>query len=251
MCSFGHALFGEVLVWDWPVGRHVWWGLLFSAHAVCHFIRMRGRTSSPFGASNSRKLPCLNVDMGITAPHQTGCQRSWLCSMYEWSQSSTIQQIWSRLYKGYVWHAKLFMDPTDQVLQWDQLVDPTSDFIVYPPDGTERHHHPLVLRWTEWHTHSWTILWLWTMPCWSLSHSHPTLWIHRHQWRLLYRQLTGSSHQPHGRSFQGCPHLLNHSHLPKITCLSKIPCLSIPHPKMSWLCSVLKRSVWVRGPFIY
>ena len=140
MCSFGHALFGEVLIRDQLVSRHVWWGLLFSTHAVHCFIRMRGWTSSSFGASNSQKLPCLNVDMGITAPHQTGCQRLWLCSMYERSWSLTIWQISSRLYKGYVWHAKLFMDPTDQVPQWDQLVDPTSDFIIYPPDGTEWHH---------------------------------------------------------------------------------------------------------------
>ena len=31
------------------------------------------------------------------------------------------------------------MDPTDQVPQWDKLVDPDSDFIVYPPDGTGWH----------------------------------------------------------------------------------------------------------------
>ena len=35
------------------------------------------------------------------------------------------------------------MDPTDQVPQWAQLVDLTSDFIVYPPDGTEWHHQPI------------------------------------------------------------------------------------------------------------
>jgi len=35
------------------------------------------------------------------------------------------------------------MDPTDQVPQWDQLVDLTFDFIVYPPDGTEWNHQPI------------------------------------------------------------------------------------------------------------